>query len=303
MSKELAKLYASRFIARPDVKAVQLDRNGGGLSQGDWFPDTRINIEKRPNSPHLPHGFNMDHLLAHLAGERTYGHYLLSQDSNSKLFVFDVDIKKSGQYVIQPDWSTYNGPAEDPAAQELWYKENSVIEVVEGASEQTLRDLWASRKRDAAPARAWLKLQMKTIAHTLAKSITEMQIPCAVAYSGSKGIHVYGFTGSMPASEVRAAAMLALEMSDEFEPLRGKNFFQHKNNDPFHGLQNFDIEVFPKQESLDNKSLGNLVRLPLGKNWKNPQDPTFFLDMSGPIAEFRPHADPVSLLQNGNPFA
>src|SRR5687767_4638892 len=92
MSKELAKAFARRFIQRPDVKAVQLDRDAGHLSQGDWFPDTKIDPAKRPNSPHLPHGFNMDHLLAHLAGERTYGHYLLNSADECKMFAFDIDL-------------------------------------------------------------------------------------------------------------------------------------------------------------------------------------------------------------------
>lgn len=304
MSKDLARLFAAKFIQRPDVKAIQLPRDGGGLRAGDWFPDTRLNAEKRPDSPHLPHGFNMDHLLAHLAGERTYGHYLLNEDDNCKLFCFDVDIKKAGNYVVQPDWTTMpDALQDDPAGQELWYKENSVVEVVDGKGDPNLRDMWLTRSREVVPARKWLKLQMRTIAHSLAKAVTEMQIPCAVAYSGSKGIHVYGLTGSMPAAEVRAAAMMALDMAGEFEPLRGKNFFQHQNPDPFHGLQNFDIEVFPKQESLDGKTLGNLLRLPLGKNWKAPNDPTFFLDMTAPMGDFTPHSDPVALLTNGNPFA
>lgn len=302
MSKELAKLFAAKFIQRPDVKAVQLDRAGGGLQPGDWFPDTRINPEKRPDSPHLPRGFNMDHLLAHLAGERTYGHYLLGQDNTAKVFCFDIDIKKAGSYVLQPDWTKYAG-ADDPAEQELWYMENSVVGVVEGKEIPNLRDIWASRKREHVLARNWLKLQMRTIAHKFASAVTEMQIPCAVAYSGSKGIHVYGMTGSLPASEVRAAAMMALDMTGEFKATRGKNFFEHKNDDPHHGLSNFDVEVFPKQESLDGKNLGNLLRLPLGKNWKNPKDPTFFLDMTAPLSEFKPHADPVALLKSGNPFA
>lgn len=296
MSRDLAKLFASKFIARPDVKAIQLDRAGGGLSQGDWFPDTRIKSERLARSPHAPLGFNMDHLLAHLSGDRTYGHYLLSEDSECKLFAFDIDLEKGGSYVVQP-----TDIPED--ADEVWWEENSVISVVDGTGQPNLRDLWVDRRREAAPARAWFKYQMKHLAHILAAKVVELDIPCAVAYSGSKGVHVYGMTGKMPASEVREAALLVLDMVDEFEPMRGKNFFRHKNDDPFHGFQNFSIEVFPKQGNLDGKTLGNLMRLPLGTNWKNPKDPTFFVDMTGPLAEMKPHSDPVKLLEGGNPFA
>lgn len=293
----MAKLLAKKFIMRSDVKAVQLDRTGGGLSQGDWFPDTRI---KRAQSPHLPVGFNMDHLLAHLAGERTYGHYLLNDDSMCKLFAFDVDLEKAGTFITQPHFKDMPEGL-DAKAQEHWFENESVQHVVDGKG-QTLRDLWMDRSREAAPARAWFKYQMKHLAHLLAAKTVELNIPCAVAYSGSKGIHVYGFTGPMPAHEVRDAAMLVLDWLDEFEPMRGKNFFRHKNADPFHGFQNFSIEVFPKQGSLDGKTLGNLMRLPLGTNWKNPKDPTFFVDMTTPLAELKPVKDPIALLESGNPF-
>lgn len=302
MSRELAKLFAQKFIARPDVKAIQLDRAGGGLSQGDWFPDTRIKPERLERSPHAPLGFNMDHLLAHLEGKRTYGHYLLSEDNQCKMFAFDIDLEKAGTYVVQPSFDSLPAEfADNPAQAGEWYIENSVQNIVDGKG-VTLRDLWMDRRREAAPARAWFKYQMKHLAHILAAKVVELDIPCAVAYSGSKGVHVYGFTGKMPADEVREAAMLVLDMLDEFEPMRGKNFFRHKNDDPFHGFQNFSVEVFPKQGSLDGKTLGNLMRLPLGTNWKNPKDPTFFVDMTGPLAELKPHSDPVKLLEGGNPF-
>lgn len=298
--RDLAKLFARRFIQRPGVKAIQFTKRAGAFSAGDYFPDTRIDSKKHPNNPNLPVGFNMDHLLAHLAGERTYGHYLLDDSNQCKFFLFDIDLEKSGTYVVTPDWSEYKGSLTDPNQQELWFKENSVIEAGD------LRKLWTDRTRAAAPARSWLKWQMKVLAHRLAGPIREMGIDCAVTYSGSKGVHVYGLLGTSPASEAREAAMLALDMASSFgafKPARGNNFFKHENDDPVSGFQNFSIEVFPKQESLEGKSLGNLVRLPMGTNWKNPKDPTFFLDMTTPLAEFKPVKDPVKLLEEGDPFA
>lgn len=301
MSKELAILYAKRFIQRRDVKAVQLERDAKVLKAGDWFPDTKIDPAKRPNSPHLPHGFKMSHLQAHIAGERTYGHYLLDDDNNCRMFAFDIDLEKTGSWVSLPDWST--APSDmDEKAEEEWFQKHSITTLVDGESDQTLRDIWQDRRRQAAPARTWFKYQMKTVAHMLASKVVELDIDCAVAYSGSKGVHVYGMTGELPAKEVREAALLVLDMIDEFEPMRGKNFYRHKNNDPVHGFQNLSIEVFPKQDTLDGKSLGNLMRLPLGVNHKNPKDPTFFLDMTTPLGQFTPHSDPVKLLEGGNPF-
>jgi hypothetical protein len=288
MSKDLAKLLASRFIQRPDIKAVQMDRDTKILKQGDWFPDSKIDAEKRPNSPHLPHGFNMQHLLAHIAGERTYGHYLLNEEDNCKLFAFDIDLidKPEGNYIVQPN------DAED---------EVDFIDKLEVIENVNPRELWHDRR--SIEARNWYKYQLKHTAHILAAKVRELDIDCAVAYSGSKGVHVYGFTGSLPAKEVREAALLVLDMVDEFEPSKGQHFWKHKNMDPFMGFgSNIEIEVFPKQDTLKNKSLGNLMRLPLGKNWKNPKDPTFFIDMTAPLGTFTPHHDPIKLLQGGDCF-
>lgn len=289
MSRELARLFAARFIARSDVKAIQLDRAGGGLGTGDWFPDTRINQERRPNSPHLPLGFSMDHLLAHIEGRRTYGHYLLGSDNTCKLFAFDIDLKSKpvGSWV---DAFATTDP--DPEKETGIHRDVNPLE------------LWTDRSKSNLAARNWLKYQMKMLAHRLASEIHILPgVDCAVAYSGHKGVHVYGFTGPMPASEVREAAMYVLDNIDEFEAVRGKAFWEHKNDDPVHGFKNFSVEVFPKQVDLDGKHLGNLMRLPLGVNHKAPKDPTFFLDMTSPLGQFTPHPDPIELLKKGNPFA
>lgn len=283
MSKELAGLLAKRFIARPDVKAIQLDRDAGHLHRGDWFPDIKVDPEKRPNSPYLPHGFKMSHLLDHLDKKATYGHYMLGSDSKCKLFAFDIDLNESGVYPTGV-FAEMDGP-------------NAIIPI------PAMRSSWQSRLPEDAAARDWLKYQMKMLAHVLARHTTQLGLDCAVAYSGSKGVHVYGFLPEpTPAAEVRAGALLVMEKTDEFQLLKGKHFFKHKNDDPISGFPNFSVEVFPKQDSLEGKDLGNLMRLPLGVNQKNPKDPCFFLDMTSPFAQFKPVTDPVALLAGGNPF-
>lgn len=305
MSHELAGLFARRFIQRRDVKAVQLAGPLGALNKGDWIPDRKF---REPN-PHAPLGFKMSHLVSHIAGENTYGHYLLDSDSKCRLFAFDIDLEKTnpsrrpkqlnnglqGSYVKMPDWKDL--PADlSPEAQEEWA--TTAMIVTNGADP---RDLWADRREKEA--RAWYKLQMKELAAKFIKIIqTDLDLPCAVAYSGSKGIHVYGFTGPLPADEVRAGAELVLKLSGEFESFRGQNFWRHKNPNPIHGYPSFSIEVFPKQGSVDTNGLGNLMRLPLGKNHKS-SDPTFFLDMNKPMMDFSPHPDPVKLLETGDPFS
>lgn len=293
--QELAILIGKRFIQRRDVKAIQIPETKGRFRAGDWFPDTKIDPAKRPDSPHLPYGFKMKHLKAHIAGEATYGHYLLDQNNNTRLLCFDIDINKTGTWIKSPDWAE---APDEPSEQDLWYTENAIIH-----EDEDLRELWKNRK--AVEAREWLKFQLKTAAHQFASKLTELTIPCAVAYSGSKGVHVYGFMDEMPASTAREAAQIVLDMLDKQweSSTKDGNFYKHKNNDPHHGLSNLTVEVYPKQDELDEYSgFGNLVRLPLGKNHKNPKDPCFFLDMTGSLSDFKPHPDPVRLLTTGRCF-
>jgi len=283
LNNELAVLYAKRFIQRRDVKAVQ-------FSNGGYSPDREL----KHIGNHGPLGFQMDHLRAHLNGKATYGHYLLDNDDNARLFAFDIDLQKTGFYVPMTQWDGSQPEADWEAAQ-------SPVKLGDplDRSDNTLREAWLDR---ASPARPWLKYQMGILARRFCRVIEEQtNLPCAAAYSGNKGIHVYGFTGPMNAADIREAALFVLDYMDEWEPIRGQHIFGHKIDNPLVGYQNYSVEVFPKQDSLDGKDLGNLMRLPLGRNLKSP-DPTFFLDLKTAPGVMAPHADPVALLESGNAF-
>lgn len=285
MSKELAKIIALKFIQRRDVKAVQ-------FKNGSWSPDSEVKFGDHGS------GWRLSDVQKHLDKEAVYGHYLLDADSHARVFVFDIDLtdrkdesgKPLGSYVDMPGLT---GSIAGMSNEEF----DASIQIHEGIN---ARELWQARKN--AKARAWYKLKMMELAHKFTSACVELGVPTAAAYSGSKGIHVYGFTGNMPASEVREGALLAMDIVGEFEPSKGKNFYRHVNQDPLHGYPNFELEVFPKQSNLEGKSLGNLVRLPLGMNYKSPKDPTFFLDLKAPMGQFRPHPRPIELLQSGNPY-
>jgi len=264
VDSDLPALIAKRFIQRRDVKAVQ-------FSSGAWSPDREL----RDKSQHGL-GFKMSHLSAHISGEATYGHYLIDKNDRARVFALDIDLEKQGYWVE-------NGPECEPIVHEGYP-----------------RELWLDRK--ALGAREWYKYQMKMLATMFCRVIMkDMELPCAAAYSGSKGVHVYGFMGDAPALQVHEGALLAIDTLDQFEPLRGKVFFQHRNQDPVSGYPSFSVEAFPKQSSLDGKDLGNLLRLPLGRNLKS-SDPTFFLDLTSPMGVMSPHPDPIRLLESGNPF-
>ena len=263
----LADVIAQRFLSRRDAKAIQ-------YSNGSYAPH-------RLNGKDIP--WSRANLEAHLAGTETFGHYLINTDIHNtvKLFAFDIDLQKTGVY---PDkWDT------DPL---------SDTPDIHSPIQFNPREAWLVRSH---PARSFLKLQMKLIAHELLNSIiTNLNIPCAAAYSGNKGIHVYGFTGALSAETARDGAGIILDSLNHYSPTKGSNFFVDNNDDLFRGFKNFTIEVFPKQDSVSVESYGNLMRLPLGVNQHNSKDPTFFIDMTCPLGVLKP-VDPFHALA-GQPF-
>lgn len=275
MTEELAALFAKRFIQRRDVKARQ-------MSNGDYMPVTS------QGTPHrLP--WQMSDLRDHLEGRQTYGHYLLDQDDVCRVFAFDIDLETNGAWCDYPrlteeQWAALPADTEFPVAQQFPYNP---------------RETWRDR---AHPSRAWTKFKMRSLAEKLSRTISiELELQTAVAYSGFKGLHVYGFTGPVPAAQAREAADLTLALAGGFVPAKGKNFFKSADEDPETGYPGLLVEVFPKQTSLNGKDLGNLMRLPLGRNLKSP-DPTFFVDQRAPLGSLVPHPDPVELLKTGRPW-
>lgn len=272
----VADLFASKFIARRDVKAIQ--RPGGiygvhtrdGKADGERIPWTRADLN------------------AHISGQQTFGHYLLNPDDQVKLFSFDIDLEKN-----KPE-------ANPPFMPGCWVQLNPD----EGTSQIfpiDAREAWRDRRH---PGRGWLKYQLKLAAHELMYVIhSELELPTACTYTGNKGLHVYAFTGLISAADAREGAQLVMDTLGKWAPSRGTNFYRSINQDPIEGSPNLTIEVFPKQDSLGGADgLGNLMRLPLGKNLKSPKDPTFFMDMRTPLGEFTP-LDPLAALSGRSPWS
>jgi hypothetical protein len=224
-------LLARHFVARNDVKAVQ---HGNGA----WTPDRTK--------------FTRADLVAHVEGKQTLGHYLLGEDSTCKLFCYDIDVDKVGEYV------------------------------------DGLGDRQPMNPREAIldpghPAHRWLIHQVRCMAEGLSITVErKLGIKTAILWTGGKGAHVYGLTGRVPAAEARGAARWILDDYGVFEAVRGEVFFKHTfRDDPEHGYPHLTLEVFPKQDNLDGKDLGNLLRLPLGVNRRTRKE-SFFMDPSAP---------------------
>lgn len=276
--EELAKLIAKKFIQRRDVKAIQ-------QAGGEYFPAMS---GSHGTGERLP--FRGRDIVAHLAGESTFGHYMLDTEDKCKLFAFDIDLRPPGteQKPFMGKWAEFDTSIEDAWA------DRTIHDCPD------LRAAWHNRK---FPGRSWMKYQFRMISNMLARTTSEeLGIPVAIAYSGNKGVHVYGFTGTISAAQAIEGAKIVLDTLGCFTTDRGKAFYKHVNEDPVDGYPNLSIEVFPKQETLDNKDLGNLMRLPLGVNRKHAADPTFFIDTSAPYTELKPHTDPIALLNSGNPW-
>lgn len=260
MTTQLCDLFAKKFIARPDVKAIQ-------HRDGTWSPHTDTG---KYNGNRI--GWRRQDLEAHIAGTETFGHYLLSAEGKTKLFAFDLDLAKTGSLPV------------------------SGIEAPDGIDYEECGDLRSAWLNRAHPARWYMKLQFKELAHKLAASVVkDLELPCAVAYSGSKGVHVYAFTGPISGKDAREGAKIVLDTIGNFQSIKGEHVFAHE------GYPNLTVEVFPKQDDLNGKDLGNLMRLPLGKNQKNVNDPTFFIDMRAPLGSMVPR-DAVQALTVQNPW-
>lgn len=254
------------MIARPEVKAQQVTSMFYQPVWDEW---------KRPD------------ITTHLSGARTYGHYLVNTESQCKLFCLDIDIKQGEGYLPTVPSGELTSTEEIAAWQQSFSKRN-------------LRKAWLDR---ADQSRGWTKMQLRMIAGQAMRFIWEdLQISCAMASSGSKGLHVYGFTGLTPAADAREAAMLVIELMGHWKVSKGNSTFDCTDTDHLTGFPNFDIEVYPKQNTLGEGQLGNLLRLPLGVNKKAPKNPTFFLDPVAPMAQWI-KMDPIKALSGANPWS
>lgn len=277
--KELAKLLAAKFIARPDVFAVQ--------RHDIWMPVVAPKARREDPDVYVP--IKMNHLLDHIHGRASYGHYLLNDKGQCKFFAFDIDFEKA-----DPKENIYF-PVPGPLTDYTWPPRTFVP--------GDPRALW-KHPGISELQRKFLIYQLRTMAHKLARAIIdEFEIPAVITYSGNKGMHVYGLTGLIDANEARDGALIILESLGCFEPYKGNNFFRHKQSevaDPIEDYPQLSIEIFPKQASLDGKKLGNLMRLPTGRNLKGGE--SFFVDGRVALTQLE-YRDPIEALNTAIPWA
>ncbi len=138
-------------------------------------------------------------VMEHLQGRKTYGIYLLQQDSRVRLGVIDADLNLS-------------------------LRSSEAI----------------GKKRDL------VRREQRYLLSRLTEMGAARHLPCLVEFSGGKGFHFWFFLEEpLPAGQVRRV----------LQSLAGAIQAD---------LSCFQLEVFPKQDRLEGKGLGNLVKLPLG---------------------------------------
>lgn len=263
----LAQLILDKHVQRRDVYALQ---DTSGAYRPVYEPLSEAVVQ------------------AHLDGRITVGHYTADQDGLTRVLAFDVDLETEGT------WTRYPLPEQFPDLQgeelDRWMASHSQQIVYRP------REAWLDRTH---PSRRFVKYMLRNVGEALSYGLrTELGLHTAVAYSGHKGVHVYGYTEPVHVSEARAGCELALiaagaVLGGQFELHRGQNFYKL-----FHGpawADSFAVEMFPKQSSMEGKKLGNLMRLPLGVNRKNPTDPCFFVDRTVAYSHLGP-ADPQKAL-------
>jgi len=290
----LTGLTAQRFIARSNAYAVQKGFGGYVPAREKNLPDGSPGADLRLT------GSLIDQ---HIAGDVTLGHYMLNHKGEAKLFALDIDLRDAhGKWIPTPSAADYEAVekrfAGDPAGLD------EAVEHLRKPTGGNPRELWQDKRH---PSRPFYLRQMKSIADDFARRIWDEfngEIPVACAYSGFKGIHVYGFTGMAPAADIGALGIAVVESFERFRPTKGGQFWLDSDDNPETGYRNFEIEIFPKQDSTREDGYGNLMRLPMGVNKKAPKGRAFFIDQRPGIADIKPRntADTIALLESGDPW-
>lgn len=280
--REIAATIGKLFVQRRDVKAVQNEHTG------IW--------SRRDES------IKMGDVVAHVLGKKSVGHYLIDPETNKcRVFALDIDIIDSKMDTLKDN--------PDPTLRAKYVAQYFPMNPSGPGyqlTEYNPRIGWFDR---AHPARLWTKRALSIVAAEISLVIMDdLGLPCLVSYSGNKGLHVYavlhedlGGPGPIAAEDAREGAILALEKTGMFTPGKGKNFYKAINQDPIEGFPQLEVEVFPKQGTVGPGGYGNLMRLPLGRNFKSEKDRSFFMDFTQYPYGFAP-IDPLVAMMRCNPF-
>jgi len=225
MVREGASLLGQLFISRRDAKAI-------------YRPDHK-NVWHWTS---VPEKYTMGDFAEHLTGQHCLGTYLLAPDSTVSFLAFDLDLAKHSKY-----WKCYD-IEQILALEEQQYGFD--LDVAEG-------DLESSLHVPTAEPHRWARIVLLETVRLIERAVKKQWGMNSLTVITGGGAHVLvPFAEPQLAADARNAGIGLL-----------KEIGARKRNDMFFdfgGLNELTIEVFPKQDTLDGKSLGNLIRLPFG---------------------------------------
>jgi hypothetical protein len=262
-AKETAKLLGQLMIHRRDAKAI-------------YGPDARS-----PEDPALWHWtaikekFTLDDFQNHLFGDACLGTYLLHpDDSTVKFIAFDLDMKDAGSYLV------IRNVEEVMELESQGYYENEADHEID--LDLKIGNLEAALHLPFHEAHRWARIILLTAIRGIVKTGTSrLGIKPMTVITGGGAHVIFPLPEPTPATDARAMGL------DVMEYVHGAS--RKGNGDIFWNYGNYqnvplEIEVFPKQDSLDGKKFGNLIRLPFG--WHHEaQMRTFAMD---PLALITP---------------
>ena len=226
MVREAAALMGQLFINRRDAKAV-------------YRPDFRGNWHWTC----IPESFTMGDFQMHLTGMQCFGTYLLNTDNTVKFMAFDIDAKKESRY-----WRLYDVDQIN-SLEEQGYGFDMDLQF--GLFEAALHD-------PSLDAHRWVRTLLLGAVRDICKAVRQEleMVPMTVITGG--GAHVLvPFPAPVPAADARLVGNDLVSRLPAVVRLN-KMFWGYGP------MGEMTIEVFPKQDTLDGKDYGNLIRLPYG---------------------------------------
>ena len=209
--------------------------------------------------------WSRDRLSQHIRGSQTYGHYAINGE-HAKFFCFDLDFKT--KCTLYPEDSPLHNPRKH------WQETNG--------------------------ADPYLRWQLRTMADLFTYRIARTGTRQLATFSGSKGVHVYGFPKPgilQSAASLRKTGQKIMDDMGYFFQQRGTSGINYSGNSSCPTIGLFDVELFPKQDAVKNGGYGNLVRMELGIHRKSNQ-PGFIIDTGLADSYYlEPVSNPLAVLE------
>lgn len=276
--RRTVELMGRLLVARKDGKAIETKING----YWGWIPDReRVPRGQDPNSGALI-PMRMQDFTEHLLGRRCMGTYLLDQDSMVKFLAFDLDLTKSGRFLIVREIEELETVIRDMTPEEV--SAQLELDLQHGNLEEALH-------QPHLPAHRWSRIILSTTAWIVVGFVRQILGLESLAVLTGGGMHVLvPFPDLVPAADARRMGREVMDAA-KWQPLKGDNFFAV--GDEGSGIT---VEVFPKQDT--NQGFGNLIRLPLGWHGGAQRRTTFVntADLSGLPWEFA-KGDPIAEME------